>query len=38
MDKEDDNSKLKIAMNHFEGAIEKMKVQRKSAGRLHALT
>jgi transitional endoplasmic reticulum ATPase len=36
--KEDDKSKLKITMKHFEGAIEKMKVQRKSAGRLHALT
>ena len=36
--KEDDKSKLKITMKHFEDAIEKMKVQRKSAGRLHALT
>jgi transitional endoplasmic reticulum ATPase len=36
--KENDKSKLKITMKHFEDAIEKMKVQRKSAGRLHALT
>jgi transitional endoplasmic reticulum ATPase len=37
--KEDDKSKkLQITMKHFEGAIEKMKSQRKSAGRLHALT
>ncbi|MGI0019762.1 MAG: CDC48 family AAA ATPase [Nitrososphaera sp.] len=34
----EDQSKLKITMKHFEGAIEKMKIQRKSAGRLHALT
>jgi transitional endoplasmic reticulum ATPase len=37
--KEDDKSKkLQVTMKHFEGAIEKMKSQRKSAGRLHALT